>query len=249
MPIDYSRRDELNSQYAAQQKRLSDAQKRFEESTKGYSSGIPGQGGSSQQLADTDYQRKKGAYDAEKHAADVEISNLKPQLDEEESRIKAVSPFAELQQKQEMRAKEFRQAFPSILDSKLGAARTESRRKIAEGVGNTRASYNQRGLLYSGLRSGAEADVSQDAENDLADTAVKETDALNTQANELDQDAVNTGLTMADVSRNLAGTNSEYRQSLIDSLLNQDKQRQAAIGGLLGTGAQLTGLGLGAAIK
>ncbi len=257
MPIDYSKRDSLQSSLQTQQKRIQDAQSKYDQATQTYKSGAnrnntvgygPNLGTAPNQSQD-DYNKAKGAYDAEKHSADVEIAALNPQIEEENKRIQTVQPFADLQQKQEMRAQQFRQAFPSILDSKLGAARTESRRKIAEGVNATRAGYNQRGLLYSGLRSGAEADVSANAENELADTAVKTNQELMDQGNELDQDVADTGLTMANISQNLAGNTNEYRQAIIDSLLNKDAQRQQAIGGLLGTGAQIAGLGLGAATR
>lgn len=191
-----------------------------------------------------------------KYWAEEQYNNLLPQLDalkqktaDEDQRIKTLQPFDQLQQKQQMRADQFRQAFPSILDSKLSTARTDTRRQIAEGLNTTRANYNQRGLLYSGLRAGAEGDVAADAEKNYANLAVKTNQELNDTANQLDQDAIETGLTMGNISKDLASTNADYRKALIDSLLEKDNQRQQMIGGLLGTGAQIAGYGLGAAIK
>jgi hypothetical protein len=182
-------------------------------------------------------------------AAQAKYDELQRRVQDEDNRANTLKPFAELQEKQEMRAKEFRTAFPSILDSKLGHARTDMRRQIAEGVGNARAGYNQRGLLFSGMRAGAEADVGREAENKLADTAVQTQGELMDQASQLDQDAVDTGFTMGNISKDLAGTNEEYRKSVIDMLLKKDQDRQQAIGGLLGTGAQIAGYGLGAAAQ
>lgn len=191
----------------------------------------------------------KGRRDAAYNWNFVERDKYQKMLDEENQRVSALEPFAKLQQEQLGRAQQFRQAFPSILDSRLGTARTQMRRDIAEGVGNVRAGMNQRGLLFSNMRAGQEADVGQDAEMRLADTAVKTNQELMDAQNDLDQQAIATGVTMGNISKDLASTNAEYRKALIDQLLEQDKQKQAAIGGLIGTGAQLAGMSLGAAIK
>lgn len=190
-----------------------------------------------------------GAYRAEKAAARDEITKYKKLLEEEDQRVGMIKPLADLQGQQELRAKEFRTAFPSILDSKLGRARTQARRDIAEGVSNTRASHNQRGLLFSGMRAGAEAGIEGEAESRLADEALATQQELEEQANQLDQDVIDTGFQIGNISKDLASTNEEYRKSVIDMLLNKDQARQQAIGGLLGTGAQIAGYGLGAAIK
>jgi hypothetical protein len=252
----YQKRNELNKQLEAQRSTQSDAQKKYDDYMAAIDSKDAGRIRQHygeflpEQHSRADLQNKaKQQFQSSKGYSDSVMGGLKEQVAKEEERIGKIKPFAELQGQQEMRAKEFRTAFPSILDSKLGTARTDMRRQIAEGVGNVRAGYNQRGLLFSGMRSGAEADVGNEAENKLADTAVQTNQELMDQGNQLDQDAVETGFTMANISKDLANTDDQYRQSVIDMLLQKDQQRQQALGGLLGTGAQLAGFGLGAAIK
>lgn len=249
----YSKQKELQQKIQEQQQRLANVgtkRNAYYDQQRDYRAANQGKNSQEYALANAEAESAaQGAQSAEKHAADVEIDKYQKQLDQENQRISVLKPFADLQGQQEMRAKQFRTAFPSILDSKLGTARTDMRRQIAEGVGNARAGYNSRGLLFSGLRAGAEGDVAADAENKLADTTVKTNQELNDQANQLDQDAIETGLAMGNVSKDLASTNEEYRKSLIDSLLQKDQARQQAIGGLLGTGAQIAGYGLGAATK
>lgn len=254
MAIDiYQKRNELQNQFDEQKKRFDTAGETYQSDLQASKAkGQPGPMFSPVQVAANDLtgeKKAKGKYDAESHAANVEMDKYRKLMQDEDQRINAVKPFAELQEKQEMRAKEFRTAFPSILDSKLGSARTDMRRQIADGVNNTRAGYNQRGLLFSGMRAGAESDVGHEAENKLADTAVQTQQELMDQANGLDQDAVETGMTMGNISKDLASTNEDYRKSVIDMLLQKDQAKQSAIGGLLGTGAQIAGYGLGAAIK
>ena len=257
MAIDiYSKQRELQKQLEDQQQRLTNAgsmrNSEYDDYVQKFKSGdanVQKQFGSLSNVQQKADEAAKGAQSAETHAANVEIDKYKKQLAEEDQRVNTVKPFAELQEKQEMRAKEFRTAFPSILDSKLGQARTAARREIADGVNTARAGYNQRGLLYSGMRAGAEADVGADAENKLAEQGVQTQQELMNQANELDQDAIDTGMQIGNISKDMAGTSEEYRKSIIDMLLNKDQQRQQALGGLLGTGAQLAGYGLGAAIK
>lgn len=253
MAIDiYSKQRELQKQLEDQQKRLANASKMRNVDYDRERDRLGAQSKATKEYVDAYNKAEeaaRGAGSAETHAANVEIDKYKKLLDEENQRIGAIKPFADLQEKQELRAKEFRTAFPSILDSKLGQARTAARREIAEGVGNVRAGYNQRGLLFSGMRAGAEADVGREAENRLAEQGVETQQELMDQANQLDQDAIETGLQIGNISKDLAGTSEEYRKSIIDMLMNKDQQRQQALGGLLGTGAQLAGYGLGAAIK
>ncbi len=153
----------------------------------------------------------------------------------------AAKPFEDLYGQQSERAQKFRMQFPSILNNQLAGERVNMRRNIASGVGDARKGYNSRGLLYGGLRTGAEAGVGADAGAKYAATVADKTKALNDQANSLDQDVTETGKVLGDIGNEVSGNTNASRQALLDSLMQQSQAKDEAIGGLLGGVGKLGG--------
>lgn len=200
-------------------------------------------------LSTQDYMSKYGAQSGDPqgriHKAEAQMSTLQ-QGDEDarrqqETYNKAAKPFEDLYQQQDARAKQFRMQFPSILDNQLSGERVNMRRGIASGISDTRKGYNSRGLLYSGLRGGAEANVGSDAASQYAATVADKTKTLNDQANSLDSDVTETGKVLGDIGNEVSGNSNSSRQALLDSLMQQSQNKDEAIGGLLGGAGKLGG--------
>jgi len=177
-----------------------------------------------------------------------QLDAINSQLSQEQNKTDVLEPFADIQSQQIKRAGDFKTAFPSILDNSMSMARHGLRQQIAEGTNKVRAGANQRGLLYSGLRAGAESDLASQASDQLNKQKVDINTKLTDEGNALDQDAINTGLLMGQLSQNLGNVNNTYRQSLIDQLMGQQSQRDQSLMSLLGAGGQLAGTIAGSAL-
>lgn len=118
----------------------------------------------------------------------------------------------------------------------LGIARDESRRNLASGLQDVRSAANQRGLLYSGLRRGAESDLSGQIAAQGAG-----------RAGEINQ-AMQDYLSDALARRTQSGLDDYLRRANQSALDYERKLQKAgqraqnisgigsAVGGLLGTG-------------
>lgn len=65
-------------------------------------------------------------------------------------------------------ARQFRQDMPGMVKEQEGLLQTDANRAIDQGVRGERRNFNNRGLLYSGMRQGAEGDVRTRVASDLA---------------------------------------------------------------------------------
>lgn len=90
--------------------------------------------------------------------------------------LKAPSPGAPgedpaltaLRNKTYQEANQFRQDMPGLMKEQENILETDAHRASAQGVRGERKAFNDRGLLYSGMRQGAEADVKSRVASGLA---------------------------------------------------------------------------------
>lgn len=166
-------------------------------------------------------------------------------LDRQVEQASTVKKFDDFAGKARERSAQFRMAFPSIIENRMGMARSQAREQTEGAQGNVRRNFNNRGLLFSGLRQGAEADVAQDIDAGLATTRAKTQEEVNNAANALDQAAIDAGRTTAEVDMGFNQMNNEYRQSLLDAMMQRSQQQDALLTSLLGTGATAAGKAAG----
>lgn len=157
--------------------------------------------------------------------------------------------FYNLANQQQSAADQFRTNFPSIVDNQMSPERVAARQAIAQGVNQNKTNYNQRGLLYSGLRQGANADVTSNVNNQLntAESGINQNLANEQQT--LDQAPINTELAQSQLSGQQANQNNDYTNSILDALMNQSQSNNAAVSSLIGAGGQLAGKAAGGLIN
>lgn len=143
--------------------------------------------------------------------------------------------LAQMRDQQLQQAKSFRTELPTYKDSQFNAAADASRRALAGEVAGVRRSANSRGLLYSGLRQGAEAAASGNAAAALAKRRVAINQESNDRADALDNQALQSGLAIQGLEQNRLDT-------AYDRALGRQKAKAAAqssfasgAGGLLGS--------------
>lgn len=181
-------------------------------------------------------------------SAQGEASEAQNELDQGKIRSDALQPIqsqADLMSKQ---ASDFQQAMPSIGNNTMALNRTNARRQLASDLQTNNAKYNQRGLLYSGMRAGGAADASTNTGNDLADKQAAVNKQLQDSQNTLNQNAVQAQQALTAATQNFNNSDANYRQNLLNAVLQQAGANQQILGGLIGAGGQLAGKVVGAAL-
>lgn len=88
----------------------------------------------------------------------------------------------------------FRKEAPAIQEKGIGAIGDEERKSAKAGIQDIRKNASSRGLLYSGLRQGAEAGKISESQGRIASRAADLSDQIEQQKDFLDQQAVDAGL-------------------------------------------------------
>lgn len=189
------------------------------------------------QTADLDKQikEKKKAYDK--------------QAQEEKQQYQTRKQFTALGNQAKQNADRYRMMFPSIIDAGMATARNDARRAQAAGTANVRAGYNNRGLLYSGLRAGSEADVGADVSNQLNAIRAQANQAALDKQNELDQAPLDIASAKNQYETNIANTDNAYTRTILDALMQKQNAQTQSIADLIGAGSQLAGTIGGGLIK
>lgn len=131
-------------------------------------------------------------------------------------------------------AQQFRQGMPGYEQNIYDQINANAKYSIADQQNQIKRAANQRGLLYSGLKTGsmdaAAADISSKAAGQRSQVAP----ALEKQANELDQRAIETAQAKQVSDLNLAN-------NVFDRALQDAQAAAAATGQMMNTGGQLVG--------
>lgn len=99
-----------------------------------------------------------------------------------------------LKNKQTAAAKDFRS---NLTENKSQAAQKlqgDANRYMNKNLDDSQNSMNQRGLLYSGINAGNQGSIRADAGAKLGSAITQSNTSYDTQADQLDSDAVNTGI-------------------------------------------------------
>lgn len=176
-------------------------------------------------------------------------TQLTAQQDQDKQQADVHDQFANISSQQKSAADQFRTAFPSIVDNQMAPLRSQARRAIAEGTSANKANYNHRGLLYSGLRAGGEADLTGDVSNQLNSARGQINQNLTDTQQKLDQAPIDTGLAESALGAGKAAVDNDYTNNVLNALMNKSQQNNQSVGSLIGAGGALAGTLAGGLIK
>lgn len=135
-------------------------------------------------------------------------------------------------------AKQFRNNIPTYSNQLYGQTENTARQNLAQGIKNVQKDYNRRGLLRSGGRIGAEYGQRAQTESGLANAKVGINQGLNTAADQMEANAINTGYGYAGMQPDMTSMALQGQQNaLAHSIANMNTQSQAfnnIFGGALG---------------
>lgn len=138
--------------------------------------------------------------------------------------------LAEIQREQIKQADEFKKNLPGMKDQAFGQAASAEKRRLAQELTATNQGYSNRGLLYSGMNSGAQAKARAESGTNLASSKAEINSMYDDEANRMRQQAVSTGLGIQQSKQ--ATQDSIYKQALEN--MAQRRGNLAAIGGAAG---------------
>ena len=148
-------------------------------------------------------------------------------------------------QGQESLANTFRNNLPGYSQQLGDQYQQQQRQQLASNLKATDSNYNSRGLLYSGARVGNEVGQQAQSASDIASGKQQINQGLLNQANQLDTNAFNTAVGIANTTN--TGAYQVQTQADVEGLANQISNTQAqtqALGGLLGGLSSAAGLGV-----
>lgn len=141
----------------------------------------------------------------------------------------------EIREGQVKQAQDFRKGIPEEKARQANMAGDASRRDLASKMAGVKASANQRGLLYSGLRQAGEGTAAAQSAADLARQTASTNAGLDEKARALESTAVTGSYNNLNQQQNMAG----------DALKIALEDRQARSGAMAGLGKELGSLGGG----
>lgn len=134
----------------------------------------------------------------------------------------------------------FRREAPSIKAQGEAAIGDEERKSAKAGIQDIRKGASSRGLLYSGLRQGAEAGRIGEAQSKISNRAADLSEQIEMQKESLDAQAVQSGLDKSAIEAGMA--QSDYAGSL-----QKSKARSSGLKKLAGMIGQTGGMAAGGA--
>lgn len=165
--------------------------------------------------------------------ADAEAARLKaPPIDER---------YKQLVEGQRKQAEQFRNNIPRVADTFMGQIAEVNKKALANEIDQTRKGYNERGLLFSSAREGAEGAAKTRSAQDLAQKRADVNTELYGQADSLDDQAISSGLNLASQGQQLGNAETEMQGNYLDMALKKQQQDMAGIG----AAARGAGEGLG----
>lgn len=102
--------------------------------------------------------------------------------------------LSQLQQQQQQQAKDFRANMPNMVRMMSENLKSQANQGLSEGLRQTKSDYNTRGLLYSGMRQGKEAQLRGKAQAGLAAGISGINADVENAAHTMDAQAVETGV-------------------------------------------------------
>lgn len=106
-----------------------------------------------------------------------------------------------MRDKQFQLAQEYREKAPGLAEQRYALAGDQARRGLQGDIKQIGTSANSRGLLYSGLRQGAEAQAGQQAASGLAQRRASIIGDVEGQQNQMDRSAIQSGLNVQNIEQ------------------------------------------------
>ncbi len=135
-------------------------------------------------------------------------------------------------QKQLQLANDYKANAPGMVNAQANIFNQGERASLKQGIRQTREGFNQRGLLKSGMRQGAEFGQKAAAQSDMANNRYGLNQQATAAGNQLEQNAVNSGLLYAGNAPGI-GTGALSGQTNAN---NTDIANSNAAGSLYGAG-------------
>lgn len=139
----------------------------------------------------------------------------------------------QVQQKQKSlqdSAKQYRDNLGQTQQQMGNMSEESGRRDLAAKMGQIDSASNSRGLLYSGIKQGAQSDASANYANTLANQRAQINQSTNDTANQMDNAGISAGFQTQQLGQQQA--DEDYQREL--NRRNFYQGRSEAIGGLLG---------------
>lgn len=143
----------------------------------------------------------------------------------------------QLRDKQAKQAQDYRENMSNMKEEQGVQSQENARQTLANRLANIRAGSNSRGLLYSGLRQGAESQAGTDTAGQVAQERAQINNSVEDQANQLDSTALNSAF-------QTQGLQQQLNDSAYQDALQRRKQGISllgtvggALGGMVGAGA------------
>lgn len=133
----------------------------------------------------------------------------------------------DLQAQQVQQAQDFQNNLGGYQGSLNDQAENTTRNSMAQKMADVRSASNSRGLLYSGLRQGQEAGVGAESASKLANQRAAINERTQNVSNQMNQNAIQSGLQMQQAQQAMADQNYEMANK-------QAEQKQKAAQGLIG---------------
>lgn len=140
----------------------------------------------------------------------------------------------EYQQKLAKEAQAFRDQLPQYKDESFRLQEDSAKKTLAKDLSNVRTAANSRGLLYSGLREGAEAGTIGDFYADQAGQKAKINQTAEDTARGMEEKALGMGMQMQQQAQ-------QQQDKAYDMALQARAGRQSGMAGIMGGGGNFLG--------
>jgi hypothetical protein len=139
-----------------------------------------------------------------------------------------------MQKKAQDRASQFRAGMGQMRAEQENIAGEQARSGLAGQIAQNKAGFNQRGLLYSGMKQGADIDAASQSAANLAQQKVQIGQGLESQAQDLENQAMGAGMSVAGLQSQQLAQKMAFDQA-------KQAQRGAVLGGLFSAAGQIGG--------
>lgn len=173
------------------------------------------------------------------------LNKILPGAPDQENGPDYSSAFNDYDKQREAQAADaarFRSSIPTLNQQAGTIQGEEGRQGLARKLTDIKRSASSRGLLYSGIKQGADQEVASSTASDLANKSYSTNKSLENQAQKMENSAIESGM------KGLEAKQQAAQQSYQMALQRRQAQQQGQAG-LLGGVGSLAGAALGGQMK
>lgn len=134
-------------------------------------------------------------------------------------------------------AQQYRQNLGATQNKQFEQSTDPARTQLARRMSDIDSSANSRGLLYSGLKQGAQADANAGYASGLAQNRTQINADTNNRADQMDQAAISAGLDQQQLQQSIYDDQYQRDLKARDARMGVLNKLGGAVGGLVGSGA------------